>query len=140
MIQKYAKDNLFYPECPKTRAVINQRLYFDLGTLNARFGEYIYPILREKLPADPETLKKLHEALGLLNTFLEGQKFVAGDSLTIADYPIFANVLSISYCKIGIEQYSNIIRWLEEAKKLIGNEDLIQEHREAVKEFFNTIS
>lgn len=90
LVQQYAKDDSLYPECPETRAIINQRMQFDLGTLYQRFLEYMYPQLRQKLPADPEKFKKFHEALCILNTFLDGKKFVAGDSFTVADYSMFA--------------------------------------------------
>lgn len=38
LVEKYGKDDSLYPKDPKARAVVNQRLYFDLGTLYQRFG------------------------------------------------------------------------------------------------------
>lgn len=32
LVEKYGKTDSLYPKCPKKRAVINQRLYFDMGT------------------------------------------------------------------------------------------------------------
>ena len=40
LVDKYAKNDSLYPKDPKTRAVINQRLYFDLGNLYSSFAEY----------------------------------------------------------------------------------------------------
>jgi glutathione S-transferase len=38
LVEKYGKDDSLYPKDPKTRAVVNQRLYFDMGTLYQRFA------------------------------------------------------------------------------------------------------
>jgi len=46
-------------------------------------------------PRDEEKLKKLEEALGFLNTFLEGSKYAAGDNITIADHSLLASVSTI---------------------------------------------
>jgi glutathione S-transferase len=45
-----------------------------------------------KAPGDPEKLKKIEEAFQLLDKFLDGQDFVAGSSLTIADLAIISSV------------------------------------------------
>jgi len=37
LVEKYGKTDSLYPKCPKKRAVINQRLYFDMGTLYQSF-------------------------------------------------------------------------------------------------------
>lgn len=38
LVEKYGKDDSLYPKDPKVRAVVNQRLYFDMGTLYQRFA------------------------------------------------------------------------------------------------------
>jgi glutathione S-transferase len=39
LVEQYGKDDSLYPKDPKKRAVVNQRLYFDMGTLYQRFGD-----------------------------------------------------------------------------------------------------
>jgi glutathione S-transferase len=51
-----------------------------------------------KAPADPEKLKKLEEAFQFLDTFLEGEDFVAGSNLTIADFAIISSVSTAEVC------------------------------------------
>ena len=36
LVDKYAKDDSLNPKDPKKQAVVNQRLYFDMGTLYSR--------------------------------------------------------------------------------------------------------
>jgi glutathione S-transferase len=38
LAEKYGKDDSLYPKDPKARAVVNQRMYFDMGTLYQRFA------------------------------------------------------------------------------------------------------
>lgn len=43
LVEKYGKTDSLYPKCPKKRAVVNQRLYFDLGTLYGSLAAHYYP-------------------------------------------------------------------------------------------------
>lgn len=95
-----------------------------MGTLYARFGEYIYPQLFKQEPADPEKLKTLQEALEFFNIFLEGQNFVVGDGLTIADLALVATVSTIEISRIDLTPYANITRWFENMKKVAPGYDL----------------
>jgi glutathione S-transferase len=50
------------------------------------------PVLIGGQEAQPEKLEKINEALGYLNQFLEGQDWIAGDSMTIADITLVVTV------------------------------------------------
>ena len=39
LINQYAKDDTLYPKNPKVRALVDQRLYFDMGVFYNRFGQ-----------------------------------------------------------------------------------------------------
>ncbi|EDW81100.1 uncharacterized protein Dwil_GK11876 [Drosophila willistoni] len=118
LVEKYAKDDSLYPKDPQQKAVVNQRLYFDMGTLTQSFAEYYYPQWLFRKPADPEAFKKIDLAFFYLNTFLENQEYVAGDHLTIADIAILATVSSFIVAGIDISKYSNVEKWYANAQKI----------------------
>lgn len=116
LVNKYGKGSSLYPEEPKARALVDQRLYFDIGTLYQRFADYFYPQVFGGAPADKEKLAKIDDALQLLNTFLDGQKFCAGPNLTVADLSLIASVSSFEASDIDFKKYPNIKRWYETVK------------------------
>ncbi|XP_011193471.2 glutathione S-transferase D1 [Zeugodacus cucurbitae] len=118
LAEKYGKnDNSLYPQCPKKRALINQRLYFDSGTLyQAFFDAYVLKYLFQK-PIDAEKVKKIDSAFEFLNTFLENQTYVAGDALTLADLSLLATVSSYEVAEYDFSKYANVARWYENLKK-----------------------
>lgn len=116
LVDKYAKNDSLYPKCLEKRALVNQRLYFDLGTLYARLADYYYPQLFNKVPLNPEKLKKLEDAVGFLNTFLEGNTYAAGDVLTIADISLVTTVSTMECFNFDLSKYDNILRWYANMK------------------------
>lgn len=71
-----------------------------------------------KAPADPEAFKKIEAAFEFLNTFLEGQEYAAGDSLTVADIALVASVSTFEVAGFDISKYANVNKWYENAKKV----------------------
>nr|WBT60798.1 glutathione S-transferase [Zeugodacus cucurbitae] len=119
LAEKYGKDDSLYPKCPKKKAVINQRLYFDMGTLYKSFSDYYYPQLFAKAPADPELYKKIEAAFALLDTFLEGHSYVAGDALSLADIAIAATVSTFDVAGFDFSKYANVAKWYANAKQVV---------------------
>lgn len=83
-----ALSDSLYPKCPKTRALVDRYLYFDIGTLYKSVTDYFYPHLLDRKPLDPEKEAKLKEALGFLETFLTS----SGDFLAGTKKPTLADV------------------------------------------------
>ncbi|XP_011193458.1 glutathione S-transferase 1-1 [Zeugodacus cucurbitae] len=136
LVEKYGKDDALFPKCPKKQAVVNQRLYFDMGTLYKAFADYYYPQLFAKQPADPEMYKKIDVAFEFLNTFLEGNNWVAGDQVTVADLAILASVSTFEAASYDFSKFANVARWYESAKKVPGWEENWEGCLE-FKKFFN---
>lgn len=134
LADKYGKTDSLVGSDAKTRAIVNQRLDFDLGTLYARFADFYYPQLFAKAPADPQKKEKLDAALDFLNTFLEGQAYAAGEHLTLADITLLATVSTIEVVGYDLTKYSNIQTWYAKCKATVPGHELneagIQEFKE----------
>ncbi|CAH0393337.1 unnamed protein product [Bemisia tabaci] len=117
LFNKYGKEDSQYPKDAEKRAIVDQRLYFDMGTLYQRFGDYFYPTIFGGQPADPEKLKKLEEALGYFDKMLEGSEYAAGSSITLADASLAASISTIDVVGIvDLSKYQNITSWFNKCK------------------------
>lgn len=120
LVEKYGKeDDPLYPKCPKKRALINQRLYFDMGNVYANFAAYYFPTLKNKIPGDPELLKKFEATMDFLNTFLSDSQYAAGDVLTLADLALLASVSAVDVLDIDISKYENVAKWYAKIKDTV---------------------
>lgn len=117
LVEKYGKDDKLYPKDAQKRALVNQRLYFDMGVFYQRFGDYWYPQIFAKQPANPENLKKMEDGVGFLNTFLEGHQYATGNELTIADLSLAASAATYEVAGFDFSKYPNVHAWLERCKK-----------------------
>ncbi|KAH8383411.1 hypothetical protein KR009_008475, partial [Drosophila setifemur] len=135
LVQKYGEDDALYPSDPEKQAVVNQRLYFDMGTLFQSFVEGIYPQVRHNQDPDPEAMKKVDTAFDHLNTFLEDREYVAGDCLTVADIALLASVSTFEVVDFDISQFPNVARWYENAKEVTPGWDENWEGVQMIKKF-----
>lgn len=133
LANKYGKDDTLYPTDPVARARVDQKLYFDMGTLYQRFADYYYPQIFMKGAADPEKYKKIEEAFGFFNTALEGQKYAAGDNITLADLALVASVSTFDVTEFPIANYPNVQRWYEDCQKNVVGYEVNKAGMEAFK-------
>ena len=87
-----------------------------MGTLYQRFADYHYPQIFAKQPANPENEKKMKDAVGFLNTFLEGQEYAAGNDLTIADLSLAATIATYEVAGFDFAPYPNVAAWFARCK------------------------
>ncbi|XP_058450858.1 glutathione S-transferase 1-like [Malaya genurostris] len=126
LCEKYGKGDAWYPRDPKKRAIVNQRLYFDMGTLYQRFSQHYYPVIFEGKQFSDETAQRMEEGFGFLETYLDGSVYVAGDSLTIADLPILATITTIKLAAgLDLAKYPNIQRWYAQMSTEVAGHDEI---------------
>ncbi|KAK5643407.1 hypothetical protein RI129_007252 [Pyrocoelia pectoralis] len=119
LVQTYAKDDSLYPKDTKKRSVVDQRLYFNLGVLGQRFVDYYYPIWMGIGTPDQEKFKKIQDCFEILNTFLEGKEYVAGDALTLADFAISATIATYDVAKFDRSAYNNVTRWYKKLQSSV---------------------
>ncbi|XP_014260234.1 glutathione S-transferase 1-like [Cimex lectularius] len=137
LANKYAKDDSLYPKDPAKRAMVDSRLYFDMGTLYARFGDLYYPMLFGGASYDEEKAKKLDEALGFLDGFLAKTAWVAGDNMTIADFCLAASVSTFEVVGVNLAKHANVTKWLQKCKTTMpGYKEANQEGVEAFEKAF----
>lgn len=118
LVDKYGKDNYLYPKDPKIERVVSQRLYFDQRVLYKSFLGYYGPQVFQGMSSDAKELKLVEAAFRSLNNFLEGQEFVAGNRLTLADIAILATVSTFVVMEFDLNNYPNVARWYQHAQKV----------------------
>nr|QHU79941.1 glutathione S-transferase D13 [Bemisia tabaci] len=112
LANRYGKCDTLYPKDPIKRAMVDQRLYFDMGTLFQRFGDYWFPYMFAGALRDAAKLAKLEEAFGFFDTMLEGSIYAAGDTITVADAALAASVSTIEAVGVvDVNRYPNVSRW-----------------------------
>lgn len=143
LVEKYGKpcnNDSLYPTDPQKRAIVNQRLYFDMGTLYQRFGDYYYPQIFEGAPANETNFAKIGEALAFLDTFLEGERFVAGgNGYSLADISLYATLTTFEVVGYDFSAYVNVLRWYKSMPELIPASDTNRSWAEAARPFFDKV-
>ncbi|XP_058060762.1 glutathione S-transferase 1-like [Anopheles bellator] len=139
--QRSTHGGLYPRDDPQRCAVVNQRLFFDMGTLYQRFGDYYYPQIFEGAPAVEADYKKIAEALGFLEAFLDGgAQFVAGgDCLTLADISIYATLTTFEVAGYDFGDYSNVSRWYKRMAEAIPGAETNRSWAEAARPFFDKV-
>lgn len=131
LVSVYGKNDDLYPRDPKKRAIVNQRLHFDNGILFPHIVSIIKPVMAKvRRNVIEEERKAVLEAYNFLEKFINstGGQYVAGDRLTIADYSIVPNLLSLNVLvpEICNEKYPLLTEYLERCKKqMLGYDEII---------------
>lgn len=139
LVDRYGKpDDSLYPRDPQQRALINQRLYFDMGTVYLSMSDYYYPLMFGTATAFvPDAFKKIEQMLEVFNSLLEGRTYATGKIFTIADISLLASLSSFVHSDHGFElgeKYPNVTRWFNQCKLVAPRNDLnevgVQEFRD----------
>jgi len=124
LVNKYAPNSDLYPTDANARAIVDQRLYFDATTLMPRTRAIAFNALfLNETVITEEKKKPLFEAFGWLNEFLKDHKFVAGNTVTIADLSILATISGMIHVGAPLTDYPNIQRWWNDCKSFPGFEE-----------------
>ncbi|XP_034105728.1 glutathione S-transferase 1 [Drosophila albomicans] len=119
LVHKYGKDDdALYPREALQRAIVDQRLHFESGVLYVQWKQLKHLLFRENVTELP--LEKLQEIYALLERFLAGHAYIAGDQLTIADFSIVATLstLHLSFAPVDAVKYPELSAWLSRISAL----------------------
>jgi len=120
LVTKYGKDDSLYPKDPVKRSVVDQRLHYDSGILFAHIRSIVRPMLyRGEKTFSDYLMDEVILSYEFLNTVLQEHKWLAGDSVTLADFSAITSVTSLE-CVIPINasKYPNLVAWIKRAQEL----------------------
>ncbi|XP_053686703.1 glutathione S-transferase D1-like [Sabethes cyaneus] len=130
LVERFDKAGKIYPTDPVKRAVVFQRIFFDMGTLFKQLRAYFAPIVMHGASPDESALKEVEKAFTYLEQFLAGSKFAAGDELTLADFALITSVMSAISMKLDITKYPNVDRWVKLCKSTLPGIEEVQKEAE----------
>uniref|UniRef100_A0A182MHB0 glutathione transferase n=1 Tax=Anopheles culicifacies TaxID=139723 RepID=A0A182MHB0_9DIPT len=111
LVEAYAKDDTLYPKDPKVRSVVNQRLFFDIGTLYKQLIDVIHLVVKKEQPTD-EQMEKLKKSIALLEHFVTERSYAAADHMTVADICLLSTVTALNWLKYDLEPFPHIRAWV----------------------------
>lgn len=117
---KYAADDMLYPENLALRAQVNARLHFDTGYLFARFRFMFEPILYcGGYDVSTEKVEYMQKCWPILEAFLEQTTYLCGEVMTVADLCCMATIRSMDkYAPIDSGKFPKILIWLDRLAQL----------------------
>lgn len=76
-------------------------------------------LTREITEIPPRYIEEINEAYGFLEKFLEGHQWIAGETVTIADFSVATTTICLDYhVKIDGKTYPKLTGWLRRIKEL----------------------
>jgi len=123
IISKYGKDDKLYPKDVVTRAIVDQRLYFDMGTFYKAVGDVMYPQMFGGQKVEDDKYEKVKEVMGWVSDMIKPTGYVAGTShMTIADICFVATISTgVATGHFDWSGHPEILTWFEKIKGEIPN-------------------
>ncbi|XP_018564046.1 glutathione S-transferase 1 isoform X1 [Anoplophora glabripennis] len=120
LVGKYGKDDSLYPKDLQKKAVVDQRMYFDVGILFYRLKATVVPILKQGVKTvDKAKVAEFEDAYNSLETLLERSTYVAGEQVTIADFSIVTTLTSANVLvPVASNRFPKISEWLVKMQAL----------------------
>ncbi|KAJ6638891.1 Glutathione S-transferase D7 [Pseudolycoriella hygida] len=117
LVSEYSSDDdSLYPKDARTRALVDQRLQFDLGTLYARMNDYFFPTIFIGAPLDESKKARLDEALNWFDAMLKDRTWCATNNITVADVTLLVTVSQIEAFDFDLKPYARVMAWLNRCK------------------------
>lgn len=125
LADRTAGQNL-YPENIMVRADINRWMFWACQHFSPALGiltfERIWKGLRGLGGPDPLEIargeKQIQQFASVLDKHLENREWMAGPSITLADYAVAAPLMYIEQGQLPVTQYPHLMRWFERIQQL----------------------
>ncbi|XP_060800924.1 glutathione S-transferase 1-like [Amyelois transitella] len=129
----YGKDDSLYPKDVKKRALVNSKLFFNAATLFTRLRNVTYFVMLEGLKTMSDQQRKdIVEAYGFMEEFLTRSKFLAGNSMTIADVAAITLATSLQHLvPLDEKKYPKYAAWIKYMEAL----PFVQKHNKPGSDF-----
>lgn len=117
LVSKYGEEHEnLYPKDDATRAIVNQRLFFDASILFPRLKTVIYSVVKHGVPMTEAQETDIKECYDVAEKYLTDQ-YMAGDCLTLADISCVTTISSLD-CIVPIHsKYRRLHDWWGRLKK-----------------------
>lgn len=126
LVERYGRDDSLYPNDVQTRALIHDRLFFDVTNLYRRIADHYYPAMADDLPPTPENVPYLEEGVHALNVFLSQHQMAASDTqYTIADISLLSTVALLELVNFDLSRYASISAWYTRIKTWARRNELL---------------
>ncbi|XP_022218260.1 uncharacterized protein LOC111071301 [Drosophila obscura] len=120
LCDKYAAtSSTLYPQDVNNRALVNQRLCFNMGFYYAPISAHSMAPIFFDYERTPMSLKKVQNALEVFETYLErlGSKYAAGDDVTIADFALISATICLEAIDFDLTPYPLVNKWYSTFKE-----------------------
>ncbi|XP_063695898.1 glutathione S-transferase D6-like [Culicoides brevitarsis] len=136
LVNSRAPGSSLYPEDPKLRSIVDQRLCFDEGTVFSRMAKVFENIKKGGTEITDEHIESIYEVFKWLNDILSSSKWMAGDEITIADTTLLATLSTLFELGAKLNDYPELQRWFDQCKDELPG---FEENAKAVEEIANVI-
>jgi GST-like protein len=126
------KANKFYPVDIRSKAEVNQWLFWQVGGLGPMAGQnhHFNLYAPEKIPyAQERYIKQTARLYGVLNTALKDRDYIAGD-YSIADMAIYPWIVPYQEQSQDLNDFPEIKRWFDQIAK---REAVVAAYAQALK-------
>lgn len=133
LIGKYGPNDALYPKEFVQRAKIDQRLHFDSGVLYPASRAANVSIFGGAKDVPTHQIEAIVSAYKTLETFFQGNKYLVGNNITVADFCCAATVTTMEiHVPIESTSYPKTRQWLDSISQLPYFEEL---NTKPVKQF-----
>lgn len=144
LVSAFANEDTLYPRDIRIRALVDQRVQFDLGTLYARMGNYYvramtlgrwggggtpncltvhrtnvrnqFDTMFRGAPLVEAKRQQLADALAVFDAVLRGRSWSAADHFTVADLTLTVTVSQLEGFGFDLGPYKRVQAWLMRCK------------------------